>query len=45
MKEAENFYEWMKKLGNIYLSDNEEMTKAYQKFFEDSENKELVNLN
>jgi hypothetical protein len=31
MKEAEKFYEWMKKLGNIYLCDNEEMCKAYQK--------------
>lgn len=34
MKEKSNverFYEWLKKTGNIYLADNEQVTKAFHK--------------
>ena len=40
MTEVEKFYEWMLKLGNIYLSDNEGMTKAFQKIIDNHFNKE-----
>ncbi len=40
MNEAEKFYEWMKKLGNIYLCDNKGMSKAYQKIIDNSKAKE-----
>lgn len=29
MEEAMKFYEWMLKIKNIHLSDNERMSKAY----------------
>jgi hypothetical protein len=30
MEEAEKFYEWMLKMGNIHLADNEQMLKAFE---------------
>jgi hypothetical protein len=31
MEDANKFYEWMLKMGNIHLADNEEIAKAYDK--------------
>ena len=31
MKEIEKFHEWMVKIGNKYLYDNERMCNAYNK--------------
>lgn len=31
MKEIEKFHEWMVKIGNKYLYDNEQMCNAYNK--------------
>jgi len=31
MSEVEKFYEWMLKMGNIHLADNEKMSKAFNK--------------
>lgn len=36
MKEAEKFYEWLLKMKNIYLADNERMAKAYGKVTQNS---------
>ena len=30
MSEVEKFYEWMLKIGNIHLVDNEQMYKAFE---------------
>ena len=30
MTEVEKFYEWMLKMGNIYLADNERMYEAFE---------------
>ena len=32
--EKERFNEWMKKIKNIYYSDNEKMCKAYERIIE-----------
>ena len=29
MTNTERFYEWMKAMGNIYLADRKQMTKAF----------------
>jgi hypothetical protein len=31
MKEVQKFHEWMVKMGNKYLYDNEQMCNAYEK--------------
>lgn len=31
MKNKERFYEWLVKMGNIYLNDNERMLNAFNK--------------
>jgi len=31
MENVNKFYEWMLKIGNIHLADNEEMVKAFSK--------------
>jgi hypothetical protein len=31
MENANKFYDWMLAMGNIYLADNNEMAKAYDK--------------
>jgi hypothetical protein len=31
MENQERFYEWMLKMGNIHLANNEEMARAYSK--------------
>ena len=30
MKEVENFYEWLLKIKNIHLADNDKMIKAFE---------------
>lgn len=30
MKEVENFYEWLLKIKNIHLADNDKMSKAFE---------------
>jgi hypothetical protein len=30
MENLNRFYDWMLKMGNVYLADNEKMTKAYE---------------
>jgi hypothetical protein len=30
MENQERFYEWMLKMGNVYLANNEEMVRAYE---------------
>ena len=32
MSEVEKFYEWMVKVGSIHLADNQQMSKAFEKF-------------
>ena len=34
MEDVNKFYEWMLKMGNIHLADNEKMAKAFEKFSE-----------
>jgi len=34
MEDANKFYEWMLKMGNIHLADNIQMPKAFDKFSE-----------
>ena len=34
MEDVNKFYEWMLKMGNIHLADNEQMSKAFEKFAE-----------
>ena len=34
VSEKEKFNEWLKKIGNIYYSDNERMCKAYERIIE-----------
>jgi len=29
MSNTEKFYKWMKRINNIYLNDNEQMTRAF----------------
>jgi len=29
MSNTENFYQWMKRINNIYLNDNDRMTRAF----------------
>jgi hypothetical protein len=36
MEEAERFYEWLLKIKNIYLADNQKMCEAYDKIFENA---------
>ena len=36
MEEAMRFYEWLLKIKNIHLADNERMCKAYAKVIENS---------
>lgn len=31
MEDVNKFYEWMLRMGNIHLADNEKMAKAYDK--------------
>jgi hypothetical protein len=38
MEDALKFYEWLKKMGNIHLADNERMSRAYEKIIENSNN-------
>ena len=38
MEDALKFYEWLKKMGNIHLADNERMIRAYEKIIENSNN-------
>lgn len=30
MENLERFYEWMLKMGNVHLANNEKMSKAYE---------------
>jgi hypothetical protein len=30
MEEVNKFYEWMLKMGNIHLADNQQMSKAFE---------------
>ena len=39
MEEATKFYEWLLKMGNIHLADNQGMTKAYRIIYKN--NKQL----
>lgn len=32
-KDVNRFYKWMKKMRNIYLSDNEQMSMAFEKVY------------
>jgi hypothetical protein len=34
MENQERFYEWMLRMGNIHLADNEQMTKAFERVAE-----------
>jgi hypothetical protein len=34
MENLERFYEWMLKIGNIHLANNEKMAKAYEVIME-----------
>ena len=34
MENLERFYEWMSKMNNIHLADNEKMAKAYEVIIE-----------
>lgn len=34
MKEQNQFYKWMQKIGNIYLNDNQKMCNAFQRIAE-----------
>lgn len=34
MEDVNKFYEWMLKMGNIHLADNEQMSKAFEKVAE-----------
>lgn len=36
MKEIAKFHEWLLKMGNIYLTDNERMSRAYQIIYENN---------
>lgn len=36
MEEGAKFYEWLKKMGNIYLADNKRMSKAYRIIYENN---------
>ena len=38
MENLENFYEWMLKIGNVYLADNEKMARAYEAIAESNKN-------
>ena len=43
MENLERFYEWMLKMGNVYLADNEKMAKAYEAIVKsDNQVKKLV---
>lgn len=33
IKRTEAFYEWLLKIGNIYLADREKMNKAFEKVY------------
>jgi len=41
MSEVENFYDWMKKINNAFLSDHEQMTNAFRIVALENENAEL----
>lgn len=34
MENLERFYEWMLKIGNVHLANNEKMAKAYEAIVE-----------
>jgi hypothetical protein len=36
MNEVDKFYEWMLRVGNIHLSDNEGMSNAYNIVYENN---------
>ncbi len=38
MEEAQKFYEWLLKMKNIHLADNESMAKAYGIVIQNSNN-------
>jgi hypothetical protein len=43
MEEVERFYEWLLKMKNIYLADNDKMSEAYIKVFENSKLETIEN--
>ena len=43
MENLERFYEWMLKMGNVHLADNEKMAKAYEAIVKsDNQVKKLI---